>query len=73
MQTFSADLVKKYLTENSLNISFLLAKNFLKYWIAADLLDSKDFNLLFHSKMYLPYQMNNVHELYFQKWAKLKH
>lgn len=61
MQTFSADLVKKYLTENSLNISFLLAKNFLKYWIAADLLDSKDFNLLFHNKMYLPYQMNNVH------------
>lgn len=73
MQTFSADLVKKYLTENSFNISFLLAKNFLKYWIAADLLDSKDFNLLFHSKMYLPYQMNNVHELYFQKWAKFKH
>lgn len=42
-------------------ISFLLAKNFLKYWIAADLLDSKDFNLIFHSKTYLPYQMNNVH------------
>lgn len=61
---FSRPCIKKQnFTENSLNISFLLAKNFLKYRIAADLLDSKDFNLLFHSKMYLPYQMNNVHEL----------
>lgn len=73
MQTFSADLVKAKFYRKLIAYIIFLAKNFLKYWIAADLLDSKYFNLSFHSKMYLPYQMNNVHELYFQKWAKLKH
>lgn len=36
-------------------ILFLLVKNFLKYWIVVDFLDSKDFNLLFYSKMYFFY------------------
>lgn len=56
MQTFSADLVKAKFD-----------RKLIEYIIFASKELFKDFNLLFHSKMYLPNQMNNVHELYFQK------